>query len=118
MLISGVFVANSLKTSQKKETLKNPIDNGIYTIYPNCYKEGNDTYVTFSVKNKEGIIVIPEENKWLLRDFFEIDFDPLYPESEPGIIVISRDTETLFGKCAVVFRIKGQSTDDSVTKKQ
>ena len=33
------------------------------------------------------------------------------------IFVKCRDTETLFGKCAVMFKINGQSTDDTITKK-
>ncbi len=116
-LATGMFVAFSIKTPQKKAMLKEPIDNGVYTIYPNCYKEGMNTYVTFSVKNQDGKVVIPEENKWLLRDFYEIGFDPIYNEDDARVFVICRDTETLFGKCAVMFKINAQSTDDEVTKK-
>ena len=117
ILVSVVFVAFAINIAQKKEALKEPIDNGVYTIYPNCYKEGNDTYVTFSVKNQDGKVVIPEENKWLLREFYEIGFDPLHNGEDVYIFVKCRDTETLFGKCAVMFKINGQSTDDTITKK-
>lgn len=117
ILVSGLFVVSGINTARKKEVLKEPIDNGIYTIYPRCYKEGMNTYVTFSVKNKDGKVVIPEENKWLLRDFYEIGFDPLYRGEDVYVFVVCRDTETLFGKCAVMFKIKGQSTDDVVIEK-
>lgn len=117
ILVSGLIVGFGINSVQKKEMLKEPIDNGTYTIYPRCYKEGINTYVTFSVENKAGKLVIPEENRWLLREFYEIGFDPLYKDDEARIFVKCRDTETLFGKCAVMFKINGQSTDDTVTKK-
>ncbi len=117
ILVSVVFVAFAINTAQKKEKLKEPIDNGIYTIYRRCYKEGMNTYVTFSVENRAGNVVVPEENRWLLREFYEIGFDPLHNGEDVYIFVKCRDTETLFGKCAVMFKINGQSTDDTVTKK-
>lgn len=117
ILASVVFVAFAINNAQKKEMLKEPIDNGTYTIYPRCYKEGINTYVTFSVENKAGKIVIPEENRWLLREFYEIGFDPLHNGGDVYIFVKCRDTETLFGKCAGMFKINGQSADDVVTKK-
>ena len=117
ILASVVFVAFAINTAQKKEVLKEPIDNGTYTIYPRCYKEGMNTYVTFSVENKAGKVVIPEENRWLMREFYEIGFDPLYKDDEARVFVKCRDTETLFGKCVVMFKINGQSADDVVTEK-
>ena len=115
ILVSVVFVAFAINIAQKKETLKEPIDNGMYTIYPRFYKEGLSTYVTFSVKNKDDKVIIPEENRWLLREFYEIGFGPLHNGEEVYVYVICRDTETLFGKCSVMFKIKGKSADD-VTK--
>ena len=117
ILVSGLFVASAINNAQKEEKLKEPIDNGTYTIYPRCYKEGLNTYVTFSVKNKAGKVVVPEENRWLLREFYDISFDPLHNGEDVYIIVTYRDTETLFGKCAGMIKINGQSTDDTVTKK-
>lgn len=104
ILISIALVSFGVRNAQKKELLKTPIHYGIYTIYPSCYKDGNETYVTFSVKNKNGETVIREGNKWLLRDFYEFDFGP-DSETYPTVIVVSRDKETLFGKQGTVFHI-------------
>lgn len=105
LLVSGLFFAFFVNNAKKQEMLKEPIQYREYTIYPSCYEEGNEMYVTFSVKDKNGYDIIPKENKWLLREFYEIGFAPQDVDSPPSVYVITRDKETLFGKTMTLFEI-------------